>query len=117
LKSEDTVVVIAADPSFRRSLAFLFEMEGFKVTQHDGVPDIAQAPGRSRCAVVDQGSLDARPDFWHRLRGMTDAIVVLLDRMSELPADLLVHAVEKPFVGAALVATVKEALLSNPCST
>lgn len=112
VKSPESVLVIASDDTLRRSLAFLLEAEGYAVSSHDRMP-LGLAPGeqRSRCVIVDEGSLGA--GTWERLAELADAIVVLLSRARELPPGRI-HTVEKPLLGDDLVAAVEAALVRSP---
>lgn len=113
VKSPESVLVIASDDTLRRSLAFLLEAEGYVVSSHDRMP-LGLAPGepRSRCVIVDEGSLDGA-GTWERLAELADAIVVLLSRARELPPGRI-HTVEKPLLGDDLVAAVEAALVRSP---
>lgn len=112
MRIDAKVLVIAPDKELRRSIAFLLEAEGYDVSAHEAVP-LSDVTGTAhpRCAVVDEDATVGEPDAWDRLRSVADAIVLLRDRTRELPANLTIHTVEKPFLGQNLVQAVRDALL------
>lgn len=114
MRIDAKVLVIAPDKDLRRSIAFLLEAEGYDVSAHATVPlpDAAET-GRRHCAVVDEDATVGEPDAWDRLGSVADTIVLLRDRTRELPANLAIHTVEKPFLGQNLVLAVRSALLQR----
>jgi hypothetical protein len=102
------VLVIAADGALRRSLEFLFEAEGLEVSSHADLALTSRATAkRSRCLVVDESALVEGSEDWAPLFAFAESIVVLFSRAVDLPANLLIRAVQKPLMGVELVETVR----------
>ncbi|NJR13471.1 MAG: hypothetical protein HC779_03505 [Phyllobacteriaceae bacterium] len=117
MDTERNVLVIAADATFRRSIAFLLEAEGYGVTAHASLHGAAaKGPARNHCAIIDEDAAGGL-EVWDRLQALADAIVVLFSRALELPRNLPGHIrvqiVEKPPLGQDLVLAVRAALLPS----
>jgi FixJ family two-component response regulator len=111
------VIVVAADAAFRRSLAFLFEAEGFMVSSHDRIPSQTRPPGeRVGCVIVDDASMDFGSNGWDQLSALAETAVILCSRVRALPSDMVILTIEKPFLGADLVDAVRAANLQYPAS-
>ena len=109
MQEDATVLVIAPDPDFRRSIAFLLRAEGYDVTHHEALPAEIGSRPPERCAVVDEASIGDGDDFRERLRRLADTIVVLRSVPRELPGMGFVQTVDKPMLGASLVEAVQAA--------
>ena len=111
------MLVVAADAAFRRSLAFLFEAEGFVVSSHDRIPLRTWPPGeRVGCVIVDDDAMDFGSDGWDQLSALAETAVILCSGVRALPGDMVILTIEKPFLGADLVEAVRAASSTDPAS-
>jgi CheY-like chemotaxis protein len=100
------ILVVAPDPSFRRSLAFVFEAEGCRVEVAEEVPSMARIASHYDCIVLDHRSIPSRSRR-DEVLAKTDIPVILL---ASQPQDWVTRGfemvVEKPLLGQSLVDAV-----------
>jgi len=111
--AETEIILIAApDASFRRSLEFALESDGFRVFAFANVND-ALACGCAQevvCAVLDDDAID---DWEHagELFGRFAKPIILLIGLFRAAPDLpFVELVMKPFLGEPLIQAVRKAV-------
>jgi len=110
LVAASTILVIAPDREFRRSLEFALEVEGFEVTSHGSLTDAEAliAASQAVCAVVDDGALGLDPVAARRvLERLAKPVILLADRVSPTGDDRGLTVLTKPLQGGALIELVQ----------
>jgi len=116
--SRATVIVVDADAAVRNSLKFSLEIEGFAVRLYAGGADLLRAADLAGdCLVVDQEMPGISGlDLVARLHAGRFRVPVILvtSRASSAVSSRAAHAgipiVEKPFLGSALVDSIRDAV-------
>jgi len=115
LHPQHRVLVVVPDPELRRSVEFALEAEGFSVDAHDLLAAALHAAraGNLVCTVVDENAVAGRNDIADRLEPIPRPVVLLVDRLRNLPETTShVAILTKPLLGRRLVDTVV-ALVGN----
>lgn len=105
------VLVVVPDGTFRRSLEFALETEGFAVHSHATVRH-AFSSGTARkavCAVIDDAAVEDWLDAADQFGGFARPVVLLAGPFRTVPAMPGVSVIPKPFLGAPLVHAVRMA--------
>ena len=111
LKKDGNVLVIAPDAQLRRSIAFLLETEGYRISSHAALPEQDSSVEAGQCAVVDEGVLiENDAGRWDRLQRLASSFVMLTSGLWAPRPHFLVHSVEKPLLGQSLVEAVAAAI-------
>lgn len=110
LTKDGDVLVIAPDGQLRRSIAFLLEAEGYRISSHATVPMQAGYPAAGRCAVIDEDALTDGEGLWPRLQRLASSFVMLSSGLLVPRPHFLMHSVEKPLLGQSLVEAVEAAI-------
>jgi DNA-binding response OmpR family regulator len=110
-----TVLVVASDEGFRRSLVFVLEAEGFGVDPHARLSMAMASPlaGMADCAVIDEDAVRGRLSEWRELGRFAKPTVLLMDRLRPLPDLADARVLIKPFLGHTLVEAVRNMLSDN----
>ncbi|MDN2567573.1 DNA-binding response regulator [Aquibium sp. A9E412] len=107
---DTTVVVVAPDEAFRRSLGFVLEAEGYRIRLFDHLPAAGVWVDGACCAVVDEKALEVDGVPLARLTEGGRPVVLLVDRIKNGPAAAGLSLVEKPLLGRTLVDAVSASL-------
>ena len=110
-----SIIVVAPDRGFRRSVEFALEAEGFTVGGYPflAVAEISIAAPTTCCAVIDEDAIEDKLHSWNSLRGLSKPVILLAARPQSLPESTGMCIVEKPVVGNALIEAVKTAMVSG----
>ena len=103
------VLVVVPDSTFRRSLEFALETEGFDVLSHTTVRH-AFSSGTAReaaCAVIDDAAIQDWNVAATQFGDFARPVVLLVGPFRAVPAMQGVSIVPKPFLGAPLVDAVR----------
>lgn len=100
-----TIIVVAPESAFRRSLEFALEVEGFSVESHALLSEAEQSPTAAiaLCTVVDEGVLRSRAGPPRSLDGMKKPVILLANELSATPARKGMTVLTKPLRGSDLV--------------
>lgn len=107
------VLIVAADESMRRSLAFMLEAEGYAVAampRFDVEPYPPAPDGRACVAVIDQDALAGRKNPSAELARLNRPVILLVERMWPSPSLPELRIIEKPPLGRDLLDAVAAAL-------
>jgi DNA-binding response OmpR family regulator len=104
-----TVLVIAPDREFRRSLEFALEVEGFSVSSHAllSEAEASLAASGAVCAVVDEGALRIDRSARRSLGRLIKPVILLSDGFSSIGDDSGLAVLTKPLQGSALIELVQ----------
>ena len=108
------ILVVAPDPAFRRSLAFVLEAEGCGVEIVERLPDLNTLSDRYDCLVIDHRSIPAGMRSGILLAGVRTPVVVLASHTQDFVARGFERVVLKPLLGHKLVEAVRDALRREP---
>lgn len=105
----DLVLVVVPDTTFRRSLVFALEAEGFAVRSHAHASQAfsSRSAGQAVCAVVDDDAVEDWRAAAFEFGRFARPIVLLAGPFRDVPALPGVAVVPKPFLGAPLVDAVR----------
>lgn len=103
------ILVVASDPSFRRSLKFALEADGFVVEAKASLalPSVQGTSPAFACAVVDEGALGRRFGERNIVFGLGVPVVLLVDERRCLPALRGMTILTKPLAGSDLMEAVR----------
>lgn len=105
------VLVVAPDVRLRRSIEFVLEAEGLKVASRADLTVAFDASEISRrCAIIDEDAIAAFPGGWERVAEVTAPVILLVDRLREIPERYQPAVVRKPLLGSSLVDAVRAAI-------
>lgn len=109
-----TVLVVAPDDELRRSIAFALEAEGFVVSPRRRLSSVVEGlhDNAFDCAVVDEEAIDRR-EGWGGLSPIACPIVLLIDRLRNLPGHMAVTPLAKPLLGRDLTETVARCIAES----
>lgn len=108
------ILVVAPDPAFRRSLAFVLETEGCRVDVAEHLTDLDGLSRRYDCLVVDHRSLPKMTDSGTALAGAQIPVIALASHSQDMVARGFARVLEKPLLGQTLIEAVCEALKREP---
>lgn len=96
-----TVILIAPESPFRRSLEFALEVEGFSVESHALLSEAEQSPAAvdALCAIVDESVLKRRTGLPPSLDGITRPVILLANGVSATVATRGLTVLTKPLQG------------------
>lgn len=100
MNAKRSVLVIAPDDAFRRSLAFALEAEGFAVESHSRLASASASPFAlpDVSAVVDEEAIkDSKA--WDALVGSGRPVILLCDAVLPPPLPASVQTLRKPLTG------------------
>jgi FixJ family two-component response regulator len=105
LSATETILIVAAESAFRRSLEFALEVEGYLIESYAQWEDAAQSPAATSalCAVVDDGALSIEADELESLERITGPIIMLSDGFSVTEARAGMTVLTKPLRGNDLI--------------
>ena len=111
-----TVLVIAPDREFRRSLEFALEVEGFSVASYASLSDAIATPAASSaiCAVVDDRALRIDPLAQRTLDRLLKPVILLVDGFSPAGLDRGPTVLTKPLHGRDLIEMVRAQSAPSP---
>ena len=117
LTAARTILIVAAEGAFRRSLEFALEVEGYLVETFASLPEAAKshAAVNAVCAVVDDSALGVESDVPKALKRIIKPIILLADGFSTTEARTGMTVLTKPLRGNDLVDMVHR--LSAPLLT
>jgi hypothetical protein len=100
-----TIIVVAPESAFRRSLEFALEVEGFSVESHALLSEAEQSPTTAiaLCTVVDEGVLRSRAGPPRSLERITRPVILLANELSATVARKGLTILTKPLRGNDLV--------------
>ena len=103
-----TILVVASESAFRRSLEFALEVEGFSVVSHALLSEAEQSPAVANavCAVIDEGALRIETGAPRLLERITRPVILLADGLSATAARKGMTVLTKPLRGNDLVDVV-----------
>lgn len=115
MASNATIIVVAPDRGFRRSLEFALEAEGFAVDGHPflAVAEVSISALATGCAVIDEDAIEDKRLSWDSLRRFSTPIILLVAQSQNLPDLAGICTVEKPVMGNALIEAVRKAITSD----
>lgn len=106
-RGQPPILVVAPDPFFRRSLAFLLEAEEYWVQVSEELPPAEAIAGRYRGVVLDHRCLPSA-DAGEALWAIDVPIILLVSRSIGIAVRDCDKVVEKPLLGSALMDAVHE---------
>jgi hypothetical protein len=98
-----TIIVVAPESAFRRSLEFALEVEGFSVESHALLSEAEQSPTTAICTVVDEGVLRSKAGPPRSLERITRPVILLANELSATVARKGLTVLTKPLRGNDLV--------------
>ncbi len=100
-----TILLVASESAFRRSLEFALEVEGFSVESHALLSEAEQSPAAvvALCAVIDEGVLRSRAGPPRSLDRIIRPIILLANELSATVARKGLTVLTKPLRGNDLV--------------
>ncbi|MER8435698.1 transcriptional regulator [Mesorhizobium sp. M1312] len=100
-----TILLVASESAFRRSLEFALEVEGFSVESHALLSEAEESPAAAiaLCAVVDEGVLRSRAGPPVSLARITRPVILLANELSATVACKGLTILTKPLRGNDLV--------------
>ncbi|KXF75650.1 hypothetical protein ATN84_16805 [Paramesorhizobium deserti] len=114
LIADTFILIVASDPTFRQSLAFVLEAEGCRVDLTDQLPIADETMGermaRYDCIVVDDRSVGPKPSDIAKLRILGKPVVLLVNHLPDVAEGGAIRLVEKPLLGRTLVEAVRALL-------
>jgi DNA-binding response OmpR family regulator len=107
------LLVVAPNRSFRNSLRFALEAEGYDITAAATLRDVDQPASSFDCVVVDHHAIDgvARDD--RRLLAAFPPLVLLANSLAHPLAGLSFRTLTKPTLGPALSDAVRAAIAAR----
>jgi len=108
----DIILVAAPDSSFRRSLAFALESDGFRVYAHgDATEAFASAhAGEAACACIDDEAISDWDEAREQFGRFAKPVILLIGIFGIAPELPFMRPVVKPFLGEALIEAVRGAI-------
>jgi len=106
------ILVIAPEASFRRSLGFLLESEGWQVGLLELLPMSPDTVDGFNCLVVDDAAIPDRKTAQDRLVRLRQPVVLLVERQRWQEEVDWLNCVEKPLFGPSLIGAVRSVLFS-----
>ena len=99
-----TIIVVAPESAFRRSLEFALEVEGFSVESHALLAEAEQSPAAvvALCAIVDECVLKSRTGPPRSLERITRPVILLANELSATAARKGLTVLTKPLRGSDL---------------
>jgi len=107
------LLIVASDRAMRRSLAFVFEAEGYEVDVKPRLDAELRPPAPSdlaRVAIVDEDALTDRKSPEAELARLNRPVILLIERIRRPPALPGLRIIEKPPLGRDLLDAVAAAL-------
>lgn len=111
--AEPEVILIAApDTSFRHSLEFALESDGFRVYAHSYASDALTSVDarRAACAVLDDDAIGDWEQTREQLNSFAKPVILLVGLFHTTPDLPFVKPVMKPFLGEPLIEAVRRAV-------
>lgn len=111
--TESEIILIAApDASFRRSLEFALESDGFRVFAYTNVNDALACDGAQQavCAVLDDDAVDDWEHAGEQFDRFAKPIILLIGLFHAAPDLPFVEPIMKPFLGEPLIRAVRKAV-------
>jgi hypothetical protein len=109
LQRSRTILVAAPGAELRRSIVFALEAEGYAVDPHLSLRAATNSPRASsaHCLIVDENALDDQALALHEFGR---PIILLVDRLRDIPDLSAMKVLAKPLLGRQLTDTVQSAL-------
>ena len=103
-----TIILIASESAFRRSLEFALEVEGFSVESHALLSEAERSPAAATavCSVVDESALSIGAGAIRLFERMAGPVILLADDVSKTAARKGMTVLTKPLRGNDLVDVV-----------
>lgn len=103
-----TILLVASESAFRRSLEFALEVEGFSVESHALLSEAEASPAAAIavCAVVDESALPIGAGAPRSLERITGPVILLVDGLSAAATRKGKTVLTKPLRGNDLVDAV-----------
>lgn len=116
--SASRLLVVSADSVVRRSLVFLFEAEGFEVSESDVVPlRASRSTARFDCTILDQRLLQGPPHEGLTYCITSHPVVLLASTPKTWIVDWVSQVVEMPVIEDTLLEAVHFALQAGDGSS
>lgn len=102
-----SIVVVAADPGLRRSVAFALEVEGYPTESYDTVKKAEESSRDALCTILDDEILRSEPQAATQfLKSLGATAILLADGLSALQAHVDNTVLTKPFTGPDLLGAI-----------
>jgi hypothetical protein len=111
--AEPCVILVAApDASFRRSLLFALESEGFEAYVYRCAGEAFASPNahRAACAVLDEQAIEDWLGARRQFEQFARPVILLVSLFKSVPKLPFLTPVAKPFLGEPLIAVVRKAI-------
>ena len=107
------LLVVAPSSSFRNSLRFALEAEGYDVTASASLPTVDQASSSFDCTVIDHHAIEGVGINDRSLLSAFAPVVLLANSLAHPLAALSFRTLAKPTLGPALSEAVRAAIASR----
>ncbi|WP_423067763.1 DNA-binding response regulator [Devosia sp. CN2-171] len=107
------LLVVAPSSTFRNSLRFALEAEGYDVTAAASMHDVDQPSSSFACTVLDHHALDDAGSESRRILAEFEPVVFLANSPAHPMAALSFRTLTKPTLGPALSDAVRSAIATR----
>lgn len=107
------LLVIAPSPTFRNSLRFALEAEGYNVTAVAAIGDVDRSRRDFACTVLDHHGIGGDAEDARAFMRSFAPVVLLANTAAHLVAPLSFRTLTKPSLGPALSEAVRAAVASR----
>lgn len=107
------LLVVAPSPTFRNSLRFALEAEGYDVTAAASLHQVDRGSSAFDCAVIDHHALDDAGSESGRILAQFEPVVFLANSAAHPLAASSFRTVTKPTLGPALSDAVRAAIAAR----
>lgn len=107
------LLVVAPNATFRNSLRFALEAEGYDVTTTASLATLASPASRFDCSIIDHHALDGTGADGRRMLAAAAPVVLLANSPAHPLAALSFRTLTKPTLGAALSDAVRAAIAAR----
>lgn len=107
------LLVVAPSPTFRNSLRFALEAEGYDVTAAASMHEVDQPGSSFDCTVLDHHALDDAGAESRRILTEFEPVVFLANSPAHPMASLSFRTLTKPTLGPALSDAVRSAIAAR----
>lgn len=96
-----TIILVASESAFRRSLEFALEVEGFSVESHALLSEAEASPAAASavCAIIDEGALLAKTGAFRSLDWIEMPVIMLVDGIPATATEKGTTVLTKPLRG------------------
>lgn len=107
------LLVVAPNVTFRNSVRFALEAEGYDVTAMASLPPAEPSSSRFDCTIIDHHALDGTGLGGRRMLAALAPVVLLANSPAHPLAALSFRTLTKPTLGAALSDAVRAAIAAR----